>query len=86
MCHEGFSIIYFLLKGPEPTFGILPNNNEEEILNQIQQLLELTLQNQAAINRIVGVLENPVASPAYTDNTNQKGKAPMREDINPFGE
>lgn len=43
----------------EPThtsFGILPNG-EEEILNQIQALMTLTLQNQKAINTIVGVLE-----------------------------
>lgn len=80
------SWVLILNLGPETNFGILPNNNDEEILNQIQQLLALTLQNQAAINRIVGVLECPTASPAYTENTNQKGKAPMREDINPFGE
>ncbi|GAA5801404.1 hypothetical protein HPULCUR_006850 [Helicostylum pulchrum] len=59
--------------GPETNFGILPNNNEEEILNQIQQLLALTLQNQSSINRIMSVLE------PNNDNacSNQKGKAPM---------
>lgn len=72
-------LIKITILGPEANFGILPNNNEEEILNQIQQLLTLTLQNQAAINRIVGVLETPMTE-------NQRGKAPLREDINPFGE
>lgn len=50
-------------------FGILPNNGEEEILNQIQQLLTLTLQNQSAINRIVSVLEKQgtnISLPAHS--------------------
>ncbi|CAO3657402.1 unnamed protein product [Mucor hiemalis] len=82
-------------------FGILPNNGEEEILNQIQQLLNLTLQNQAAINKIVGVLEkqgthvtlSSSVSPTLEDDIsqqNKKGKSPLlstiREDKNPFEE
>ncbi|KAG2229762.1 hypothetical protein INT48_004766 [Thamnidium elegans] len=70
--------------GPETNFGILPNNNEDEILNQIQQLLALTLQNQSSINRIMSVLEPET----NTSCSNHKGKAPMlsstRED--PFEE
>lgn len=76
-------------------FGILPNNGEEEILNQIQQLLTLTLQNQAAINKIVGVLEKqgtPVtlssSSPTATQeddishqHNNKKGKSPLLSTI-----
>lgn len=75
-------------------FGILPNNGEEEILNQIQQLLTLTLQNQAAINKIVGVLEkqgtpvtlssSPTASSQEEDDMsqqNKKGKSPLLSTI-----
>lgn len=79
------SSLFFL--GPETNFRILPNN-EEEILNQIQQLLALTLQNQTSIHKIMNVLEN---NNLNNHNTNQRGKAPMqsninREDINPFEE
>jgi hypothetical protein len=87
----------------EPThtnFGILPNG-EEEILNQIQALMTLTLQNQKAINKIVGVLEKqgtPVTLPSIRVNNdatvpidpataNHKGKGPLlRKDSNPFDE
>lgn len=86
----------------EPThtsFGILPNG-EEEILNQIQALMSLTLQNQKAINKIVGVLEkqgtpvtlssvkvNDATDSAQNSTTNHKGKGPLlRKDSNPFDE
>jgi hypothetical protein len=62
-------------------------------LNQIQQLLTLTLQNQNAINRIVGVLEkqgtnvqlsslgsassSPFSNTEVTTTSSNKGKAPL---------
>lgn len=78
------------------TFGLLPNNGEDEILGQIQALMQLTLQNQAAINKIVNALEkqgtkfSPSAvedSPLSTTSYN-KGKSPLlsKEDNDPFAD
>ncbi|KAI9476246.1 MAG: hypothetical protein EXX96DRAFT_485437 [Benjaminiella poitrasii] len=84
----------------ENPFSILPpaHNNEEEILSQIQTLMTLSLQNQAAINRIMGMLEKQHidinnkdylgASPEQQQRVYQndvKGKSPLiRKDTNPF--
>ncbi|GAN00624.1 voltage-gated potassium channel [Mucor ambiguus] len=78
------------------TFGLLPNNGEDEILGQIQALMQITLQNQAAINKIVSALEKQGTklspstaedSPLSTTSYN-KGKSPLlsKEDNDPFAD
>ncbi|CAO3662307.1 unnamed protein product [Rhizopus microsporus] len=66
------------------TFGILPRNGEDEILNQLHTLMELSLQNQAAIQKIMNALEKQGVNMDY------KGKGRLyqpitRENSNPFG-
>lgn len=81
---------------PDGNFGLLPNN-EDEILGQIQALMQLTLQNQVAINKIINTLENQgtTLSPSTTiENShsstpyNNKGKSPLlsREENDPFAD
>jgi hypothetical protein len=66
------------------TFGILPRNGEDEILNQLHTLMELSLQNQVAIQKIMNALEKQGVNMDY------KGKGRLyqpitRENSNPFG-
>ncbi|KAI7901239.1 uncharacterized protein BX663DRAFT_457420 [Cokeromyces recurvatus] len=81
-------------------FEILPNNtnNDEEVMSQLQTLMTLTLQNQAAINKIINVLERQQLDVMNNTNNeefleqrlhqqNVKGKSPfIRKDINPFND
>ncbi|KAG1088234.1 hypothetical protein G6F42_020343 [Rhizopus arrhizus] len=78
------------------SFGLLPNNGEEEILGQIQALMQLTLQNQASINKIINALEKQGTklSPSTTEDSPlsaasyNKGKSPLlsKEDNDPFAD
>lgn len=71
-------------------FRILPNSSDDEILNQIQALMTLTLQNQAAIHKIVtalerqGVITSPLENTAENESSS-KGKGRLTTiDTNPF--
>lgn len=77
----------------DDNFRILPTSSDDEILNQIQALMTLTLQNQAAINKIVTVLEKQgvsIASPqenhiVENESSSSKGKGRLTTiDTNPF--
>lgn len=72
-------------------FRLLPNSSDDEILNQIQALMTLTLQNQAAINKIMTALEKQgasLSSPQETvveNESSSKGKGRLTKiDTNPF--
>jgi hypothetical protein len=71
---------------PDENFGLLPNNGEDEILGQIQALMQLTVQNQVAINKIINTLERQgttlslltaVENSTTSTPYNNKGKSPL---------